>query len=67
VFQPETARLKPPLAWAVGASAQALKDLAAAPVRQRTLNLLLNVPAAAGEGGGKVGFEAEQDGDGLVL
>lgn len=66
LFEPETARLKQQLAWKVKGSAQGLKDFAAAPIRQMALNLLLNASAAAGEGG-KVGFEAEQDRDRLIL
>ena len=66
LFEPETARMKQQLAWKISGTAQGLKDFAAAPVRQIALNLLLNASAAAGEGG-KVGFEAEQNGDGLSL
>jgi signal transduction histidine kinase len=66
LFEPETARMKQQLAWKVSGTAQGFKDFAAAPVRQIALNLLLNASAAAGEGG-KIGFEAGQDDDGLTL
>lgn len=66
LFEPETARLKQHLTWKVDGAGGGLADFAAAPVRQIALNLLLNASAAAGADG-KVGFEAGQDGDRLVL
>lgn len=51
LFAPETARLRQALTWRVDATAPALADLPAAPVRQIALNLLLNASNAAAEGG----------------
>jgi signal transduction histidine kinase len=56
LFAPEVSRLGQRLDWVVTATAQDMGRLAAAPVRQIALNLLLNASAAAGPGG-QVGLE----------
>ncbi|WP_417809656.1 ATP-binding protein [Thioclava sp.] len=48
---PEISRQKQHLLWKVDASGRALSSLASAPVRQISLNLLLNAAAAAGAKG----------------
>lgn len=62
---PEIRRREQTLDWsaAVGAAAS---TLAAGPIRQVCLNLLLNASAAAGPRG-RVGFEAETDGRRLIV
>jgi signal transduction histidine kinase len=66
LFTPEVSRLQQKLAWTVTASAQDMKGLSAAPVRQIALNLLLNASAAA-EKGGEVGFSVSRTGQGLRI
>lgn len=55
LIQPEVSRKSQTLDWQIAADQQALPNLAAAPVRQIVLNLLLNATEAAGEGG-KIGL-----------
>jgi signal transduction histidine kinase len=51
LFEPEVARRDQGLSWAVTAGEATLAALPSAPVRQVTLNLLLNAGEAAGPGG----------------
>ncbi len=66
LFEPETTRRGQRLEWRVEARDDALRCLHSAPVRQITLNLLLNASSAAPTGG-LVGLEIREEGDKLVL
>ena len=51
LFEPEVASRQQSLAWGIAASDETLSGLPSTPVRQVTLNLLLNASEAAGTGG----------------
>lgn len=57
LIQPEVSRLAQGMEWRVDLPPEHLISLAAGPVRQIALNLLLNACAAAGHGG-KIGLDA---------
>jgi signal transduction histidine kinase len=66
LFEPEATSRGQALAWRIEAGAAALSGLPAAPVRQVTLNLLLNAGAAAGRGG-RVGLSVGEGEGGLAI
>lgn len=66
LFEPEAHSRSQALDWQVDAAASALESQPAAPVRQVTLNLLLNAGAAAGMNG-KVGLTVGNDGNSLSI
>lgn len=66
LFEPEVHSRRQALDWQVKADGPALKNQPAAPVRQVTLNLLLNAGAAAGMNG-KVGLTITSDGGNLSI
>lgn len=66
LFDPEVASRHQTLAWHVAADAAMLATLPAAPVRQVTLNLLLNASAAAGPRG-RVGLSVTHGADRLAI
>jgi len=66
LIQPEVSRLALDLAWSVDPSAVTGCSVAAGPLRQIALNLLLNACAAAGPSG-RVGLIARAQGGNLIL
>ncbi len=66
LLEPETIRLKQTLDWQVVGLKDAVAGLPSAPVRQITLNLMLNGSTAAGVKG-KVGLRAEVDDTSLSI
>jgi len=66
LFEPEAHSRRQVLNWQVQAGAVALAGQPAAPVRQVTLNLLLNAGIASGENG-QVGLTVTNGGDGLTI
>lgn len=66
LFEPEVHSREQELEWRVDADPAAMAALPAAPVRQFTLNLLLNAAAAAGPAG-KVGLEVADGERGLTI
>ncbi|MFN7223045.1 MAG: sensor histidine kinase [Paracoccaceae bacterium] len=66
LFEPEVHSRNQSLDWQVSVAASALESQPAAPVRQVTLNLLLNAGAAAGMNG-TVGLTVANDGKSLSI
>ncbi|ASM70996.1 MULTISPECIES: sensor histidine kinase [Roseobacteraceae] len=66
LIQPEVSRLALALDWSVLIPKKTSVDLAAGPVRQIVLNLLLNACMASGNGG-KVGLTAQNNACGLSI
>ncbi|WP_223427760.1 sensor histidine kinase [Tateyamaria pelophila] len=66
LFEPETTRRGQQLEWQVGDCDQLFQCVRSGPVRQITLNLLLNASAAAPRGGA-VGLRVQSEGDRLLL
>lgn len=66
LFEPEAASREQTLEWRIAAGDETLAALLAAPVRQVTLNLLLNASEAAGIGG-RVGLSVTNGADVLSI
>lgn len=66
LFEPEAASRGQRLCWDIGAGDATLAALPSAPVRQVTLNLLLNASEAAGNGG-RVGLSVSNGADVLSI
>ena len=66
LIRPEVSRRSQDLDWRINADQKALSHLAAAPVRQIVLNLLLNATEASGQGG-KVGLRVSVLGGSLHI
>lgn len=66
LFEPEVARREQTLDWRIAASEATLAALLSVPVRQVTLNLLLNASEAAGIGG-RVGLSVTNGADVLSI
>ncbi|MEM8635856.1 MAG: HAMP domain-containing sensor histidine kinase [Pseudomonadota bacterium] len=66
LFEPEALRRRQAVNWDVADPGNTMGAFPAAPIRQISLNLLLNASAAAGDGG-RVGFQARPETVGLDL
>lgn len=66
LFDPEALRRRQAVEWDIADPGNTMGAFPAAPIRQITLNLLLNASAAAGDGG-RVGFQVRPEAAGLNL
>ena len=66
LFEPEALRRRQAIDWDVAGACKNMGAFRAAPIRQISLNLLLNASAAAGDSG-RVGFQARPETVGLHL